>query len=151
MTSREQAKERARRWRAKNPEASSAASNRWREKNQDKLAASYAKRYAADPEKSKNATRKWRADNTGRSNYISAKRRATIRNATPTWLTSAQEEEMRVLYEKARRENKQVDHIIPIAHKRVCGLHVPWNLQLLTKSENCKKKNKLLDIGCAFV
>lgn len=36
----------------------------------------------------------------------------------------------------------QVDHIIPINHDIVCGLHVSWNLQILTKDDNIKKSNK---------
>lgn len=36
----------------------------------------------------------------------------------------------------------EVDHIEPILSKEVSGLHVPWNLRVITKKENCKKNNK---------
>jgi hypothetical protein len=36
----------------------------------------------------------------------------------------------------------EVDHIIPLKHAQVSGLHTPANLQILTRTENRRKGNK---------
>ena len=68
---------------------------------------------------------------------------------TPPWLTVEQQQEIRQIYHDAAVRTKtdgiayHVDHIVPLCGKNVSGLHVPWNLQILTATENLKKHNKL--------
>jgi hypothetical protein len=78
-------------------------------------------------------------------------RKRRHRQATPPWISRKQKTEMRQIYEIAitmtRLSGEQyvVDHIIPLRSEFVCGLHVPWNLRVITQEENLKKSNKLVD------
>jgi hypothetical protein len=46
------------------------------------------------------------------------------------------------VYKEAKRLGLSVDHIVPLHNPMVCGLHVPWNLQLLPLEDNIRKGNK---------
>ena len=39
----------------------------------------------------------------------------------------------------------EVDHIVPVKHSEVCGLHTPTNLQVLPRTENRRKRNQFLE------
>lgn len=87
------------------------------------------------------AARRFRETYPGKACSSAAKRRAQKLRATPNWLTPEHWVEINYLYEK-RGAGQQVDHIIPLKGKTVCGLHVPWNLRLISTKENLKKGNK---------
>jgi hypothetical protein len=76
-----------------------------------------------------------------------AERRGQKLNATPPWLTPDHQKEIEQFYWLARDlksvtgEQYDVDHIVPLKGKNVCGLHVPWNLQVLPSDVNRRKSN----------
>ena len=78
-------------------------------------------------------------------------RRRKHREATPKWLSRKQKSETRQLYQaaitmtKTTGEQYVVDHIYPLRSEVVCGLHVPWNLRVMTQEENLRKSNSLPD------
>lgn len=51
-------------------------------------------------------------------------------------------EKIKEIYREAHKRGMEVDHIIPLRSKYICGLHVENNLQLLIPQENWKKGNK---------
>ena len=93
----------------------------------------------------------WKKNNIVQVRADTKARRRKHRQATPSWLTRSQKSEIRQLYQiaitmtKTTGEQYVVDHIIPLRSDSVCGLHVPWNLRVMTQEENLKKSNKLLD------
>lgn len=78
-------------------------------------------------------------------------RRRRFRDATPKWLSAEQKMEIRLKYRLAIEMSRAtgvryaVDHVIPLQGEEVCGLHVPWNMEVITQDDNLKKSNKLVD------
>ncbi len=93
-----------------------------------------------------NASRKkWAQNNKHISMEVVRRRQANKRRATPVW---ADRFLMQEVYDLAMRRTKclgikhAVDHIVPLIHPLVCGLHCEANLQVLTWAANRKKWNK---------
>ena len=142
----------------------------WRERNRESLRekqrASYAKDpdswkkrgakwVAKNPEKKRATYNRWVANNQKRAASLSAesctRRKATKSMATPAW---GDRKKIQEFYENAANltietgVRHQVDHIVPLKNKFVCGLHVEHNLRVITALDNAKKKNKFIEELC---
>lgn len=123
----------------------------WHEKNRDRVAASRKRWYEKNKSKNSENARKYAQENPEWKAAHCAKRRSRKLRACPSWLTLEQLKEIESFYYQAKHRYKEtgiphhVDHIVPLQGKKVSGLHVPWNLQILTASDNSKKSNKLED------
>lgn len=69
-------------------------------------------------------------------------RNVLIARSTPKW---ADPDKIAEIYVKAGCEGKHVDHIIPLQGASVCGLHVEYNLQIISSSLNLWKSNRLFE------
>ncbi len=104
---------------------------------------------AKNPEKAKAAVQRWNEENADTLAEYAARRRAAKANARVP-VSSEEQTQINVLYEKARRLSREtgvpheVDHIIPLQPEDPSispGLHILSNLQILTKVENVRKRN----------
>lgn len=133
----------ARKYYAKNLERMRKRSSEWVKRNPERHAARMRKWYHASPENKAERRRQqdeWRRKNPEafrlQARLQSQRRRA--RFCMPLW---ADANAIRRIYAECPA-GMEVDHIVPILGKFVCGLHVETNLQYLTKSENSSKGAK---------
>lgn len=140
-------RERNRRRREENPERQRAYERRYRENNPEMAAkrmASLREWGVNNADRLKDVKRAWNEANRGFLASYSAKWRKSCRIATPAW---ADFDAIRLFYDEARRISErtgiphEVDHIIPVQGRSVCGLHVHTNLRIIPAGENSRKHN----------
>ena len=115
-----------------NKEAIDSRNNEW-DRNTDR--SEYSKKWYQ--ENKERISERISANRAG-PNATSARRRAIKLNATPSW---SNKEEIKWIYAMCPK-GYEVDHIIPLKGKNVCGLHTESNLQYLTPTENRRKGNR---------
>jgi hypothetical protein len=116
------------------PEVNRARARAWAHNNREILLARNAK---------------WRRQNPERHRVtmsaVDARRRAAKLKAVPKWADS---KAIKRIYWEARllrrvfRADVEVDHIVPLQGRHVCGLHWEENLQIVFKKVNRIKSNR---------
>lgn len=148
-------------YRAKHPDKIAQTKRRHRAKHKDSIAVYRREYYEKNREQEARQSREWEAANPCRKKkyrqqdyernksryFADAKRRECLkRQAMPAWASGLN---YRSIYDDAARLTREtgiphhVDHIVPLQGRNVCGLHLPWNLQVLTAAENLSKSNRL--------
>jgi len=138
----------SREWYAANREQALLSDKQSRERNLEKFLIRERESYAKRADRRKETGKEWRTKNKDRVAFHASKRRSALAQRTPEWLTDDDFEAMAAFFNEARRMTEalgvlhHVDHIIPLKGKTVSGLNVPWNLQVLSATENLKKSNR---------
>lgn len=134
-------------WFAANVEGRRAQRHSYRAENSDKLRAHGRAYYAANHEECRSRHRAWKKVNSEKNCAAQRAREARKLNAMPAWackraITNIYAESNRLTTDTGVEHH--VDHVIPLKHPLVCGLHVENNLQILTAKENMHKHNRFM-------
>ena len=115
------------------PDVYKAEAQQWADNNRDKVRAKAQRYYRSKPEYFLEKSRR---------------RQLLVAQQTPAWVDL---EKVRAIYAEARRLTEstgiphEVDHVIPIKGRNVCGLHWEGNLEIKTQEANRRKYNKMDD------
>jgi len=136
---------------------------KWRKQNKKKLS-EYFKERRKDyvwAEKQRAKCRKYYKENKQtmlanmRKHYLenkdmyaaySSRSKKQMKKATPKWVVIKDIQKIYALRNRLSQNTgieHHVDHYYPLQGKTICGLNVPWNLQIITAEENLAKGNKM--------
>lgn len=115
---------------------------RWRLDNPD----ARKREYERHADKIKARAKAWLLDNPAKRRLFWANYRARKLKATPAW---ADKQAIAAVYAACTALNRllgrgmfHVDHVVPLSHDLVSGLHVEDNLRIVLAAENLAKSNR---------
>lgn len=136
-------------WRAANKDAHRAMIRAWRTRNLARAQQTDKVWRQHNREHVRNVDAQWKELNQARRTAYEQQRRVAKIRGMPSWLDAIQLAQIQEFYDVAAAlttqigVEHQVDHIHPLRGRNFRGLHVPWNLQILTASANAAKGNRL--------
>lgn len=132
----------------------------WAEKNKERLKKKRASSYLNNRQKILDRAAVWKIENPERfkknqadwrirvghrrAAQVAARRAITLKG-TPKWANQFFIDEIYDLAQLRTRHlgiKHHVDHIVPLRHPLVCGLHVENNMRVIPGAENLKKGNR---------
>lgn len=126
-------------YKERNKEKIADSQREYTEKNRVRIAARLREYWKLNRSRISARMREYNRANRGLIAALANKYRASKVSATPSW---ADLKVIREIYEGTSKNGMEVDHIIPLQGKIVCGLHVENNLQIVPRSENRRKSHK---------
>jgi len=133
------------RWALNNPVKAKEVKRKSAAKNKEKIRQRISAYKAANPEKDRQSKRKYIKNNPHKALANCRKRQASKITATPFWANLFFIEEayhLSSVRSKATGFKWEVDHIVPLRSKLVCGLHVEHNLAVVPQKINRTKGNR---------
>jgi hypothetical protein len=134
-------------WYEANKEKRLAKSREWNANNKERRRINNNNWWRNNPDKRLSKFKRFHKNNLSKNRQYVAKRRAAKLQRTPPWLTEDQLWLINEIYDLAALRTEvtgvehHVDHVVPLQGNTVSGLHLPWNLQVLTAYENLSKSN----------